>query len=178
MRENSFLMSGPLGRVIHEQSLRIILSPPACPRSLGMRCRDQAQGAHHIFDGVPSLPLRTTLPGIVRSRQCSPPRLPTRLRAGRDRGRHFVASALCEKQCNSCHDKEKRGGWFWPEQGSAFLPYRFPHREVHARAPVGDCLSCHEPHSSVLPSLLKSAQAELCGNATRRKGLPPGCMTG
>jgi len=77
-----------------------------------------------------------------------------------------------EKRCDDCHDKSKESGFVVDSKKKLcfvchtdFIKGAF----VHGPAAVGDCLACHEPHTSQHPSLLKTGPGDICATCHREK---------
>jgi predicted CXXCH cytochrome family protein len=128
-----------------------------------------------IFDGVPSLPppeqlcaeyadrkineLRDELTGRKAAEQQKP--------AG-DKSRHNPYEA---KKCDNCHDKTTESGFIKPKNELCQVCHTdfIKGSYVHGPVAAGDCLFCHEPHTSRYPSLLKKDVDETCGGCHREK---------
>jgi predicted CXXCH cytochrome family protein len=120
-----------------------------------------------IFDGVPSLPPPEQLCAEYADK---------RLAAYRDELAQKSAFAkqgakggsqhppYVEKKCDDCHDKTKENGLVGPRTEFCFICHAgfVKGTNIHGPVAVGDCLSCHEPHTSNHPSLLKTAKTDLC----------------
>jgi len=132
-----------------------------------------------IFDGVPSLPPPEQLCQEYVEEQTMLAAQAADAAAATPAETELVRSShqpYVEKQCNSCHDKEKEGGLALARAKLCFSCHTdfLTGRYMHGPAAVGDCLSCHEPHSSRFPSLLKSAKAELCGKCHQERRIAAG----
>jgi predicted CXXCH cytochrome family protein len=81
-----------------------------------------------------------------------------------------------EKLCDDCHDKTKPGGLILPKNEICFKCHKnfIKGRYVHGPVAVGNCLTCHLPHNSSFPSLLKTGKAELCATCHREKRVASG----
>lgn len=134
-----------------------------------------------VFDGVPELP--------EPDRLCDEYYLQRRAaeEAGQTLGLDGQAAVAqnrsshkpyAEKNCNSCHSSNKgqNDGLIVPKQqlcGVCHQNFVTGHN-VHGPVAVGDCLACHLPHSSVQPSLLKSAPDEICEHCHKEQRLAAG----
>jgi predicted CXXCH cytochrome family protein len=70
-----------------------------------------------------------------------------------------------EKRCDDCHDRTKGTGLLVPKDALCFTCHDSIVKGAFAHAPAvsGECLACHLPHDSSLPSLLKVENGKLCG---------------
>ena len=119
-----------------------------------------------IFDGVPSMPpaeqicteYATELLAKERGEKdgTSKAAQPTQ---------PSVHQPYAEKRCDDCHDKTSESSFVSKTKEelcfvchTGFIKGNF----VHGPVAVGDCLACHDPHTSTLPSLLKVAAADIC----------------
>jgi predicted CXXCH cytochrome family protein len=70
-----------------------------------------------------------------------------------------------DKNCNGCHDKNSESGFVTEKNMlcSVCHPGFVKGAFSHGPAAVGACLSCHVPHDSKYPSLLKKPVNEICG---------------
>ena len=78
-----------------------------------------------------------------------------------------------EKKCDGCHDKSKKDGLVAPRRELCFVCHKgFIKAEwVHGPVAVSDCLSCHVPHNSAFPSLLKADRNAVCASCHQEKRL-------
>lgn len=120
-----------------------------------------------IFDGVPSMPpaeqicAEYAVEAIAKERD-------EREGKGKPAASAQQASThrpYMEKRCDDCHDKTTESGFVVKSKSelcfvchSDFIKGSF----VHGPVAVGDCLACHDPHTSTLPSLLKVRAADVC----------------
>ena len=124
-----------------------------------------------LFDGVPSLPPPEQFcADYVKENETK--------KLNETEGKGKIAAVKVqhppyeEKRCDDCHDKSSNSGFVVKSKNElcfvchkGFLKGRF----VHGPAATGDCLFCHDPHSSVNPSLLKVPLAEVCDKCHREK---------
>lgn len=128
-----------------------------------------------VFDGVPSLPppeqvcaeyaekrvvaVRDELTGKKATAEAKP--------AG-DKSRHPPYE---EKRCDNCHDKTTQSGFVTPLKELCFVCHAgfIKGSYVHGPVAAGDCLFCHEPHTSRNPSLLKKDVSDICAVCHREK---------
>lgn len=127
-----------------------------------------------IFDGVPSMPPAEQIcqeyvqDVLARERD-------QREGKGKFAAAAPVASAhrpYTEKRCDDCHDKTTESGLVVKNKTELcfvchadFIKGGF----VHGPVAVGDCLACHDPHTSALPSLLKVSAADICAVCHREE---------
>lgn len=118
-----------------------------------------------VFDGVPSLP-----PAEQYCQEYHEKKLAELESAAKASAEGAAAvkgsrhSPYVDKLCDECHDKTKPSGLTNPPDKLCFLchPDILDGPSVHSPAAEGDCLGCHEPHSSSRSALLKSEIVELC----------------
>lgn len=70
-----------------------------------------------------------------------------------------------EKNCSRCHDRTSGNFLASDKQGICFICHQredYNGEFVHGPVAVSACLSCHLPHNSKFPKLLKAVGAELC----------------
>ncbi|WP_246163143.1 cytochrome c3 family protein [Oryzomonas sagensis] len=136
---------------------------------------DRYKAVSTIFDGVPSMPPPEQFCGEYASSVVA------KLRAdiasgganrGDAAGKASSHKPYNEKQCDRCHDKTTESGFVVKSKNelcfvchTGFVKGSF----VHGPIAVGDCLACHEPHSSSNPSLLKSPAGQVCNACHREK---------
>ena len=124
-----------------------------------------------LFDGVPSLPpAEQFCADYVKESEIK------KQNEAASKGTHSREKVLHppyeEKKCDNCHDKSSDSGFVVKSKNELcfvchknFLKGHFQ----HGPAATGDCLFCHDPHSSVNPSLLKLPLAEVCDKCHREK---------
>lgn len=128
-----------------------------------------------IFDGVPSLP--------SAEQYCADYAAEAIKREHEEAGKAKQAKATtttsihppyAQKLCDDCHDKTTESGFVLNLSKTqlcfhchtTFIEgYRF----VHGPVAIGDCLACHDPHSTSLPHLLKFPAADICGNCHKER---------
>ena len=125
-----------------------------------------------IFDGVPSLPPPEEFCQDYANQAVA------RLRAemeGKGKASETAAQGSAhkpyvEKHCDRCHDKTSDSGFVSKTKNelcfvchTGFLKGAY----VHGPAAVGECLACHDPHSSTNRSLLKVSEADICATCHR-----------
>lgn len=81
-----------------------------------------------------------------------------------------------EKRCDNCHDRSKESGLITSRDKLCFVchPAIVKNNFAHGPAAVGDCLECHEPHSSAYPSLLKVEKGAVCVKCHKEKRIAEG----
>lgn len=145
----------PLALALHDKEPYVRLAAARSLKKMG--CWDEINSA-----GEPSFP---------RSNECSNSRCHTRQRAGKFH--HFPVTA---GDCQGCH--EKASSEHPGEEGPEFAVDQAAGRGLCARchwegavvggmmehgpAGEGKCLSCHDPHGSSEPHLLREAADSLC----------------
>lgn len=120
-----------------------------------------------VFDGVPTMPPAEQICTEYAAELIAKERDG---KAGKGEGAAAAQKASThrpyqEKRCDDCHDKTTESGFVVKSKEelcfhchSDFIKGSF----VHGPVAVGDCLACHDPHTSTLPSLLKVAAANIC----------------
>jgi predicted CXXCH cytochrome family protein len=118
-----------------------------------------------IFDGVPSMPSAEQYCREYHERatkeelEAAEKKKLAALKAGESEHPPYK-----EKKCSNCHNKDTESGFVAPRDElcltchKGFLKGAF----MHGPAAVGSCLSCHDPHYSKYPSLLKKPKGEVC----------------
>ena len=130
-----------------------------------------------IFDGVPSLPPPEQFCREYHERKKAEENEAARKQQLTEA--KIVGSThppYAEKNCDGCHDKSKEGGLVLPKQELCFSCHPDITKGDFAHGPtsVGDCLSCHDPHSSSFPSLLKAKPDSICANCHKEERLAAG----
>ena len=129
-----------------------------------------------IFDGVPSYPPPEEFCRDYHenSKGAGGKDLPAKDQVGESGGsqssRHQPYE---EKRCDDCHDKTKEGGLVTAKIELCFQCHKdfIKGSYVHGPVAVGDCLACHEPHTSRYASLLKADKNQICSVCHREKRL-------
>jgi predicted CXXCH cytochrome family protein len=127
-----------------------------------------------IFDGVPSLPPPEKYCADYAAQTASNLRAEMSGRKNSD-GKQDKSSThppYAEKKCDGCHDKSTDSGFVVNSRNDlCFVCHTgfFKGSYVHGPAAVGDCLACHDPHSSSHPALLKVSQTEICTTCHHEK---------
>ncbi len=70
-----------------------------------------------------------------------------------------------EKQCGSCHDRDKMGKFVLPQPDLCYQchnDYRRKYKVVHGPVGSGYCTQCHHNHSSKFEKLLTKSSRDLC----------------
>ena len=119
-----------------------------------------------IFDGVPSMP-----PADQYCEEYAKEYLILDRNAREAQGKPVASGSAsthppyAEKHCDDCHDKTTESGFVVKTKNelcfvchTTFIKGSY----VHGPVAVGDCLACHDPHTSALPHLLKIAAADVC----------------
>jgi len=136
------------------------------------------QVASTIFDGVPKMPPADQycqdyhVQATAEEREAEA----QKQKAGEQQGAASVHPPYMEKRCNDCHDKNTDSGFVTPraELCSVCHPNFLKGSFGHGPAVVGACLSCHVPHDSKFPRLLKKSTNELCGGCHHEERLSKG----
>ena len=131
-----------------------------------------------IFDGVPSLP-----PAGEMCNQYYQERVAAET-AGREitsaeensaQNRSSSHKPYDEKKCRDCHsnDKNVNAGLIAPKRGLCGVCHKdfIKGHNVHGPVAVEDCLSCHLPHNSQYPSLLKEDPDKICATCHQESRL-------
>lgn len=120
-----------------------------------------------IFDGVPSMPPAEQICAEYATDMLAKEKAE---REGKGKPAAEVQQAsshrpYAEKQCDDCHDKTTESGFVVKNKldlcfhcHTDFIKGGY----VHGPVAVGDCLACHDPHTSTLPVLLKVKAADIC----------------
>ena len=120
-----------------------------------------------IFDGVPSMPPADQYCADYANEVLARDRDE---RSGKGKPAVSAAAAsthppYAQKLCDNCHDKTTESGFVVKTKNELcfvchinFIKGKYAHGPVA----VGDCLACHDPHTSSLPHLLKVAAADIC----------------
>lgn len=135
-----------------------------------------------LFDGVPSLPpteviCRDELAKVAAAGLSGADLKPS-LPGTKEVPTLINHTPYAEKRCPDCHgvDKDKQGGLVVPRlELCAVCHPDFLHGTFqHGPAAVGDCLACHQPHSSINPALLVVDKKVLCSRCHREERLAQG----
>ena len=143
--------------------------------SLAGGCTPAVKGnwVSYIFDGVPAPPPPDTycLPWLEAHQTAN-------LAAVTDKGNGEGAAVADgsvkkggsehppyrDKKCDSCHKKTTESGFIVPLRELCVTCHKtiVTGEFLHAPATAGNCLACHDPHSSLYRFLLKSDGPSLC----------------
>jgi predicted CXXCH cytochrome family protein len=128
-----------------------------------------------IFDGVPSLPpperlCRDYVVQLEAQKAEAASLQMGKLEKSASESRH---EPYTEKRCSDCHDKNKDEGLIKPKLQLCFEchPNIVDGLYQHGPAAVGDCLSCHLPHTATFKPLLKLDRNAICSTCHREKRL-------
>lgn len=129
-----------------------------------------------VFDGVPSYPPPDEFCKDYYEKNTSAggndlhTKEESEKSAGKQSSRHQPYE---EKRCDDCHDKTKEGGLVTAKIELCFLCHKdfIKGSFVHGPVAVGECLACHEPHTSRYKSLLKADKNQICSVCHREKRL-------
>lgn len=128
-----------------------------------------------FFDGVPSLPPQEQLckeyvEKLKADQESTDKQRQDVTSVSREKSIHPPYS---EKRCSDCHDKDKQDGLIRPKKELCFVCHEdfVKGAFVHGPAAVGDCLTCHLPHTANFPSLLKLDKSQICSTCHREKRL-------
>ena len=127
-----------------------------------------------MFDGVPSLPPPEQLCAEYAEMRVATAKIEIDNKKtdkgedGREQSKH---QPYVEKNCDGCHDKSKKDGLAAPRNEICFACHARAASEasVHGPFAVGECLTCHLPHSSSFPALLKMDRSAICSTCHREK---------
>lgn len=80
------------------------------------------------------------------------------------KGKGSVHLPYRQQSCSACHDKTNSTGLLYPKSELCLTCHDDILKKAYAHAPAaaGDCLACHLPHDSALPSLLRVENGRLC----------------
>ncbi len=128
-----------------------------------------------VFDGVPSLPEPESLCEEYAARKIAEMQSQSQEQAGGEQmdDKWSVHKPYEEKKCEDCHDFSQAVGLVRPANELCFMCHRnfIRGKYVHGPVSVGDCLSCHLPHSSRYTSLLEMDRSEICSKCHVEKRL-------
>ncbi|WP_243374060.1 cytochrome c3 family protein [Geotalea sp. SG265] len=148
-----------------------VLSLLICLQSTGCSEITRHEVMSTIFDGVPSYPppeqfCREYLEKAELAQNGEKPAADTKKLMSRH-------APYEEKKCDDCHDKTKENGLVVGKSQLCsmchddFIKGSF----VHGPVAVGECLACHEPHTSQYQSLLKTNKDQACSVCHQEKRL-------
>ena len=118
-----------------------------------------------VFDGAPSLPPAAEYCRDYHEKAMAEEREAEVKKKANDQLQTASAHPpYVEKRCDGCHDKTTDSGFVAPRAELCSVCHKnFLKGELgHGPAVVGACLSCHVPHDSKFPRLLKKPVNELC----------------
>lgn len=128
-----------------------------------------------LFDGVPTLPPEAQLcrdyVAQLEARQAeATSKQMAKVERSANESRH---EPYTEKRCADCHDKNRDEGLIKPKLQLCFEchPSIVDGLYQHGPAAVGDCLSCHLPHTANFKPLLKLDRNDICSACHREKRL-------
>ncbi len=129
-----------------------------------------------IFDGVPTLPPPEQICTDYSEKMVAAFREELYQKSEPASVKGSQHPPYVEKKCDDCHDKTKENGLVGPKNEFCFICHKdfVKGTYVHGPVAVGDCLTCHEPHNSNFPSLLKSGRATICDVCHKEKRLANG----
>jgi predicted CXXCH cytochrome family protein len=118
-----------------------------------------------IFDGVPALPPPEQLCAEYAEKRVAEAKAESAQKETKKGPAGSAHLPYQEKQCDDCHDKSKEGGLIKPKNELCFVCHTNFIKGTYVHGPVAtaDCLTCHEPHTSGFPKLLKSPPEKICG---------------
>lgn len=125
-----------------------------------------------IFDGVPSLPPPEEFCQDYHEKKLLEAREEENAKgAAANKASGSAHPPYAEKKCERCHDKTKDSGLKLERDKLCFMchPKITKGFFVHGPASVGGCLECHDPHSSMYPSLLKVDKKSLCTSCHKER---------
>jgi len=118
-----------------------------------------------FFDGVPP-------PEKVQSQQSndivSRPAFKQSESAEKEHGyenKYFLHQPYEAKFCTACHKENNLGDMIAPEEklcNHCHDRYDGSHQVIHGPVDAGMCLTCHDPHMSAYPGMLKNESSKLC----------------
>ena len=132
-----------------------------------------------IFDGYPSLPPPQQYCAEYAEKRAAEVKeelsgeKADKAAAGASQSQHLPYR---EKSCNDCHDKSKQNGLVAPRNELCFVCHAdfIKGSYVHGPVAIGDCLACHQPHSSGFAALLKTEKSAICFKCHREKRVTSG----
>lgn len=154
--------------------IRYIVVVPVCILTLLCGCDpiSRHKVLTTVFDGVPSLPPPELVCAEYADKKVTEFRDELAGKKGDvvkeagDKSRH---PPYVEKRCDNCHDKTTQSGFVAPVKELCYVCHVgfLKGSYVHGPVAAGDCLFCHEPHTSRYPSLLKKDISETCATCHR-----------
>ncbi len=118
-----------------------------------------------IFDGVPSMPSAEQYCRDYHQKALAEElEAQKKEKLAKAKGEASIHPPYEEKRCNDCHDKNTESGFITPAKDLCFACHKdfLKGSFSHGPAAVGACLTCHLPHSSQYPSLLKKSKDQIC----------------
>jgi predicted CXXCH cytochrome family protein len=116
--------------------------------------------ASYVFDGYPAPPL----PEVYCASWLAAKQGQTSSATMKVKDQGSVHLPYKEKSCTDCHDTTKTGGLVVPSKELCLLCHDYIIKGAYTHAPAvsGNCLTCHLPHDSAFPALLKREKGKLC----------------
>lgn len=131
-----------------------------------------------IFDGVPSFPPQNEMCEeyyVNRTEAEAAGQSLAAIEAGSRSPNYSSHKPYDEKKCSDCHsnDKNQNDGLIVPKQELCFVCHKdfVKGDNVHGPVAVGDCLSCHLPHSSNHRALLIEDPDQICSTCHQESRL-------
>jgi predicted CXXCH cytochrome family protein len=129
-----------------------------------------------VFDGVPRMPPADQYCQEYHEQATVQEREAEARKKLEQKDTESVHPPYAEKRCDACHDKNTESGFVVARDKLCgvchqnFIKGAFG----HGPAVVGACLSCHVPHNSKFPKLLKVSKEELCKTCHHEERLSKG----
>ncbi|WP_201327135.1 cytochrome c3 family protein [Thermotomaculum hydrothermale] len=134
-------------------------------------CAANRQLAAVFFDGVPEYQTTSEsnkVSGSNKNEKGSPEERRNVAAINRKKNANATVSIhkpFGERKCEKCHDRNKKSFLVVPKNELCFQCHkkeRFFQKFVHGPVAPGTCLSCHYPHKSPNPYLLRYTDEKLC----------------
>jgi predicted CXXCH cytochrome family protein len=124
-----------------------------------------------IFDGVPALPPPEQLCEEYAEKKVAKTKAELLHKETKTVAAGSAHLPYQDKKCDDCHDKTLKDGLIRPKNELCYVCHTNFVKGVYVHGPVAtaDCLTCHEPHTSNFPKLLKIAPEMVCGTCHREK---------
>ncbi len=134
-------------------------------------CAANRELAAFFFDGVPEYQTMSEINKVSinnKNKKGSPEERRSVTAVNRRKNANTINSIhkpFGERKCEKCHDRNKKSFLVVPKNELCFQCHKkekFFQKFVHGPVAPGTCLSCHYPHKSQNPYLLRYTDEKLC----------------